>query len=242
MSHALLPLSETKILYWADDHHTQTGCWPKVREASCQTLPPGECWRRIDAALRRGRRGLPGGSSLPRLLARERGARNLQALPALEADQVISWALAHRLRKGAWPTEKSGPVPEAPGETWYRIDRALRSGGRGLTGGDSLPRLLARRLGARTRPGLPRLVEWQILRWADEHHTRTDRWPSAGAGPVAAALGESWQKIDRALREGFRGLPGDDSLSRLLRRHRCPARGRRRKRLAAARTPLARPG
>jgi hypothetical protein len=231
---SLPPLVVADILAWADSHHARTGCWPGVREPDTTCLPPGETWHRIDTALRRGRRGLPGGSSLPQLLARERGARNPQGLPDLSEEQVASWGLAHRMRTGAWPTEKSGPVAGAPGETWYRIDRALRTGGRGLPGDDSLPRLLARRLGARTRACLPRLMEWLILRWADEHRGRTGRWPSADSGPVAADPGESWQKIDRALREGFRGLPGGDSLARLLRRNRCPSGKRRRRRAVAA--------
>jgi hypothetical protein len=220
-----------QILAWADEHHARTGRWPGVRECDSASLPPGETWQRIDAAMRRGRRGLPGGSSLPRLLSRERGARNGHGLPRLTEEQVASWAEAHHLATGGWPTENSGPVAAAPGEDWYRIDRALRNGGRGLPGGDSLPRLLTRRLGVRTKAALPLLMEWQILRWADDHWYLSGRWPAAGAGPVGTAPGETWGGIDKALRQGFRGLPGGDSLSRLLRRHRrAPRRGRPRRR------------
>jgi hypothetical protein len=59
----------------------------------------------------------------------------------------------------------------------------------------------------------------QILAWADDHHNRTGHWPNQYAGPVAGAPGETWSAIDCALRRGLRGLPGGDSLARLLGRH-----------------------
>lgn len=65
---------------------------------------------------------------------------------------------------------------------------------------------------------VPLLVH-QILQWADAHHERTGRWPNAHAGPVADAPGETWGAINQALARGRRGLPGDDSLFRLLVRH-----------------------
>jgi hypothetical protein len=64
-----------------------------------------------------------------------------------------------------------------------------------------------------------RLSVAQILRWADAHHERTGRWPGAHSGPVAGAAGERWGSIESALRFGWRGLPGGDSVARLLVRH-----------------------
>jgi hypothetical protein len=43
---------------------------------------------------------------------------------------------------------------------------------------------------------------------------------AVAAGQVAGAPGETWRALDVALRQGLRGLPGGDSLARLLRRHR----------------------
>jgi hypothetical protein len=62
----------------------------------------------------------------------------------------------------------------------------------------------------------PPLTVEQILAWADAHYPRTGTWPQAGSGPVADAPGENWSAIDYALRRGYRGLPGDSSLSWLL--------------------------
>jgi hypothetical protein len=93
-------------------------------------------------ALDRGWRGLPGGTTLARLLARERGKRNHKDLPRLTPGQIRAWAVAHHRRTGVWPGRKTGSIPEAPGETWSGVNAALMTGGRGLPGGSSLSRLL----------------------------------------------------------------------------------------------------
>src|SRR5262249_52355965 len=98
----------------------------------------------------------------------------------------------------------SGPVPEAPGETWSMVDGALRVGLRGLPGGLSLARLLARHRGVRNVAGLPPLTPGHILAWADDHHRRTGRWPGMTAGPVPGVGGETWNGVGLALRRGGR--------------------------------------
>jgi hypothetical protein len=65
----------------------------------------------------------------------------------------------------------------------------------------------------------PLTVE-QILAWAEAHHARTGKWPHAKSGPVVDAPGETWNGVNLALEYGHRGLPGGDSLARLLNRHR----------------------
>jgi hypothetical protein len=75
-----------------------------------------------------------------------------------------------------------------------------------------------------TRP----LTVEQILAWADLHHARTGRWPNQHSGAVAGAPGENWSAINQALWQGNRGLPGGDSLTRLLGRHRRAGEARQR--------------
>jgi hypothetical protein len=94
--------------------------------------------------LKGGVRGLPGGDSLARLLARERGAINVKGRPRLSCGRIRGWASAYRRRTGKWPGVLSGPIPEAPGENWRAVNLALYLGYRGLPGGDSLARLLRR--------------------------------------------------------------------------------------------------
>jgi DNA-binding CsgD family transcriptional regulator len=66
----------------------------------------------------------------------------------------------------------------------------------------------------------PKLTVAQILAWADAHKARTGDWPQATSGPIAAASGQTWKAVETALVQGLRGLPGRDSLVRLLRRRR----------------------
>src|SRR5262249_44674982 len=66
-SQDLPPFTDPQILAWADRHHARTGTWPG--KGSGPVLDdPDETWLAIDAALYAGARGLPGGSSLARLL------------------------------------------------------------------------------------------------------------------------------------------------------------------------------
>src|SRR4051794_7696339 len=59
-----------------------------------------------------------------------------------------------------------------------------------------------------------------ILDWADDHLRRTGRFPTADSGAVYADPNEKWGNLDQALRMGLRGLPGKDSLAKLLKRER----------------------
>jgi hypothetical protein len=212
-------LTVRTVLAWADDHFHRTGDWP-CRESGPVACAPGEKWANVDAALVQGLRGLPGGSSLARLLARHRRAVNLADRPALSEGQVLAWADAHRRRTGGWPTRSAGPIPGSSGDTWLAVDTALHRGTRGLPGGSSLARLLAERRGARNRAGAPPLTEEIILAWADAHRERTGRWPGARSGPVLEAPGETWGAINKALRYGHRALPAGPNLVELLVRRR----------------------
>ncbi|HVP10101.1 MAG TPA: hypothetical protein VMV94_02825 [Phycisphaerae bacterium] len=129
---------------------------------------------------------------------------------------IIKWAKAHYKRFGTWPTNLSGPVAGVPGMTWAIVNYALSAGSRGFRGGDSLPRFLHRRVGKPLGPGKPDLTLKQIITWANQHHSRTGRWPNVHSGPVVGGQGESWASIDQDLRVGARGLHGGTTLARLL--------------------------
>jgi hypothetical protein len=212
-------LTIKQILGWADAHHQQTGRWPTSEFGSIDGAP-GETWKAIDHALRLGMRGLPGNSSLSRLLSKHRGVRNIQALPHLNKAQILAWADAYYKRIGIWPTPHSGSIARAPGETWSGVNAALQAGRRGFPGGSSLPRLLAKERGLRNPKQPPRLSIKHILTWADAYHQRTGVWPSRNSGLVSEAPGETWAMLDRALRKGQRGLRSRSSLFRLLVKHR----------------------
>jgi hypothetical protein len=209
----------SQILGWADAFHERAGRWPR-RESGYIPGALGEKWSAVNSALRAGLRGLPGGSSLSRLLAEYRGVRNPKGLPPYTVEQILAWADAHRERTGQWPTLLSGPILEAPGETWHAVHAALSNGKRGLPGGSSLARLLAAERGVRNIHDLSDLTGEQILRWADVYHQRTGAWPTMKSGPIPGAPGETWHRVDHALRDGSRGLPARSSLAQLLAEHR----------------------
>jgi hypothetical protein len=78
------PLAIPVILAWADAHRARTGRWPSLRSG---LIPEGagDTWRGLNCALRRGGRGLPGGSSLARMLKEHRrqcaGQEDLRSEP-----------------------------------------------------------------------------------------------------------------------------------------------------------------
>ena len=82
MPPVLKPLSVEQVLAWADRHWARTGRWP---HASSGPVPGThrQTWQAINQALVRGGRGLPGGSSLARLLEERRGKRNKARSPRL---------------------------------------------------------------------------------------------------------------------------------------------------------------
>jgi superfamily II DNA or RNA helicase len=211
----LPPLTIEQILKWADAHHQKTGKWPSQNSGEVPGAS-GERWGAIDLSLARGQRGLPGRFSLAQLLAEMRGARNQQDLPHLNAKLILDWADAHRQKTGLWPKQKSGDVIGVDGEKWQNIEQALVKGLRGLPGGSSLAKLLAEKRGVQNLSNLPDLTIKQILRWADAYHEKTGKWPRASSGELFNAPGETWAKIESALRQGTRGMPEASSLARLL--------------------------
>ena len=100
--------------------------------------------------------------------------------------------------------------------TWAAIDNALRVACAVCPGGSSLPRLLVE---YKRVEALPSLTLDQILAWADAHHAATGRWPTRKSGKVIGNDGESWARLDESLTRGYRGLPGGQSVSRLLQTH-----------------------
>lgn len=210
------PLTIQKILTWAKRHRLHTGRWPTALDGKVDGVPT-ERWSAINAALVGGSRGLRGGTSLRRLLVEKLGApeKIIHGAP-LTIEQILAWADAHYRRKGDWPRANSGRIPNSGGESWSSVYAALQCGGRGLPEGFTLPTLLARHRGHAIGTRKPSLTLGQLLQWADEHHERTGRWPTADSGKIPG-VDEYWSSINAALTYGGRGLRGlPKSLARLL--------------------------
>jgi hypothetical protein len=210
-------LTIEQILEWADAFHNRMGKWPQVRSGPILGVS-GMSWSIVDNALTKGLRGLPGGSSLLKFLAEQREVRNAQQI-LLSIDEILEWADSHYTRMGTWPTNSSGEIPEAPGETWAVVSGSLQKGQRGLKGGITLSQLLFEERGVHD-PMHALLTEGQILEWADDHYERTGRWPTRSSGKLVGCPEERWNAIDQALKGGGRGLSGGSSLSALLQKKR----------------------
>src|SRR5262245_45889998 len=197
-------LSETLILSWCDDHHARTGSWPT--QNSGQVLcTVGENYSALDMALRKAYRGLPGGSSIARLLTKHRGVRNRKQLPLLTEEVIVALADVHFWWTGSWPTRASGGVLAWPvlGGTWARNNDARIYGRRRLRGGSSVARLLPRHQRVRHPKALPRVTEKQIVAWAHSYLARHGKYRPEKAGPVEDAPGEASINSTAALREGL---------------------------------------
>jgi len=210
-------LSVEQVLAWADAHLAAHGVWPRFLSGPVDFVP-GETWAGIGHALRKGQRGLPGPTTLVRLLVEHGHRKAWGRSPELTEEQILAWADAHHAATGHWPKVQSGGIAGTRGETWNNIDNALRMGNRGLPKGSSLARLLDGRRGVPNLLAQRRLTHEQILAWAEAHHAATGQWPKRRSGPVQGAPGERWRSIDNALSRGHRGLTGGMSLAALIRR------------------------
>jgi hypothetical protein len=221
------PLTEQRILEWADHYYASTGYWPRILSglASPET---GDTWNRVDRALKQGNRGLPGGSSLSRLLYEQRRAIAKKPKRPERADitegMILDWADLYHKSTGEWPTRDSGPIEDCAPETWRIVEEALSRGKRGLPHGGSLYKLFRAHRGIppvnRSPPPRPPLTEQVILTWADQFHAAMGMWPKKYSGAISGTAKESWAGVNKALSKGLRGLAGGTTLCGLLARER----------------------
>ncbi len=146
-------VTEKKVLGWADAFHKRHGSWPTLNSGTIREAPHGRTWRSVDAALRKGRWYMPAGPSLRLLLKRARGVGRTHRRDPLALEELLAWGEAHHARTGKWPDTRSGPIPEAPGDTWRTIHLTLKTGGRGLPGGSSIAMLFAEQRALASIPG-----------------------------------------------------------------------------------------
>jgi superfamily II DNA or RNA helicase len=210
------PLAVEQILAWADGYYALHGKWP----ATLSGLIPGtsETWLRVNGALQKGLRGLPGGITLRELLREKRGHRSHLDKPRLSISIILTWVDEYRERTGKWPNTTSGRV-EGTEETWSGINEVLCEGFRGLPRGQSLVDVLRQHRGYASRLDKPALKEDDILAWADAHLVANGRWPTQTSGAIEGT-DETWAMVNSALTNGLRGLSGGSSLARLLRERR----------------------
>lgn len=145
--------------------------------------------------------------------------------PKLDEDDVKAWIDQYRsCNDGKFPHHSSGKVVGSPENlTWGAVDRMLRDGFRSFEGGSSLSRFIDDQFDIVRRSSSKKYTIKQILEWAERYYKEFGYYPTKRSGsiPFAEEDGYSsvtWGGIDRSLRVGNKGLPGKDSLFRLLKR------------------------
>ena len=114
------------VLAWADAHFARHGKWPTQTSG---IIPESRfTWGAINTCLRSGLHGLPGASSLPKVLEEFRCVPPRRRPPQFFEEQILGWADAYYKTHGKWPTPRSGLVgvrPRTGGALKMRCARAF---------------------------------------------------------------------------------------------------------------------
>ncbi len=190
-----LNLSENLIFDHALLYLQKHRRWPKQNSGDVETLK-GERWgASLNNCLRKGRRGLPGGSSLPLLIK----------------DKVVEQAKKFEEGRGRLPTREDGPLPNHPTVTWEMIDDGFLGGK--ASAWTTLEKVLRE---ASLKEGETALSEDLMFNHALLYLQKHGHWPKQRSGEVETLKGEKWRVWDGRLRNGLLGLPGGSSLPLLI--------------------------
>lgn len=211
--------TEEMIIETAKAFHARTGQWPSQLSGLIEDAPLADGkrnWRSVDAALREGFNGLPGGSSLAQILA------PFKEDASYTEEMIIKTAKAFHARTGEWPHQQSGLIEDAPlanGErTWRSVDSALRRKGNGLVEQSSLFQLLAPSKRAFPSRNEALYSNERIIETAKNYYKRTGEWPTAHTtgliedAPIADG-NMKWPNLDSRI---ARRSNGQLSIAKLL--------------------------
>jgi hypothetical protein len=210
--------SEEKIVEWAKKYFLVHNKYPSIRTKPSDWLPEGETWIALDIALKRGTRGLPGGSSVAKLFEKYFGIRNKTNIPKISEQCIIDYMIVFKDKYGYFPHAHSKENEMLPsGESWHGFDKALRNARRGLTK-TTLASLKEKYFGIKNILTLTKLFEKQITKWVIEHYNKYGEYPSKKTEINSLPNGECWRKLEADLAQGHRGLPGNNSLAKIKRK------------------------
>jgi hypothetical protein len=221
------PLTIDLILKWIELYYKEYGEYPNKNSGIIKFADEkykGITWAHVNTALERGVRGLPGGSSLPKLLEEKFNVKNIQNLPSLSMELIEEWIKLFHAKHNRYPNRNDGIIEFATGKhkgtTWAHVNTALERGVRGLPGGSSLPKLLEEKFNVKNIKNLPNLSYKEIEGWIKFHYDKYGKYPNKNSGIIEFATGKhkgtTWAHVNTALSEGIRGLPKGSSLPKLL--------------------------
>lgn len=179
------------------DFRRRHGRWPRHTDAG-EVPGIGGSWASVAHALRRGFRGLPGGSSL--FMERDgvvpRQTLTMQAIK----DAVMAFHKAH----GSWPrhaTRERSPL----GYCWAIVDRKLKKGLIDEAPKGSSLTAIVRECQGRSAP--IRLTLKFVEELVRTYHSTHGEWPRTTTVGDVPIIGGPWKRLDVRLRLGLMGLP-----------------------------------
>jgi hypothetical protein len=192
--------------------------WPKKDHGMVIGGHHGDTWCAYDRSLFYGYRGLNGGSSLVDFLERRFGVRNRMNNRNLTEELICDLSVSFFNENGEWPSIRSGAVRGGSnGDTWKGYDRCLSHGLRGMAGGSTLADLLERKFGVNNSGNKPSLSFEFIKERSMAYLYKNGRFPTSRSGVVDGGNWcDTWCAYNRALSDGYRGLPGGSSLAKFI--------------------------
>lgn len=223
-------LSATLILDWIKQYIDVHGKKPNRTSGIIEPVSEeykGITWTIINTALEVGTRGLPGGSSLAKLIDNKMGIANPMNLPLLNEELIINWVTQFINTHKEKPLRSSGVIEFASadhkGITWLAVDSALKRGSRGISGKSSLASLIAKTFSFKNHMNLSPLTEEMIVGWVTQYIDIHGEKPTQNSGILdfvsEAYKGITWLAINTALDKGGRELLGGSSLAKLIEKH-----------------------
>lgn len=135
-------------------------------------------------------------------------------------EDLSQWITSHYAFFRELPTIRSGKISASGNRlSWHQVQNVLIQGWDDVPAGTSLSIYLKKY----RFNHIPLTVE-KVLSWIDEYRLYAGEYPDTeGTEMILGASGETWKDIDRALREGQRGLPSGQetcTLAEFIKRHR----------------------
>lgn len=230
-NHLDLPVLSAKlILDWVKQYIDVHGKKPHRTSGVIEPVSEehkGITWTIVNTALEVGTRGLPGGSSLAKLIDNKMGIANPMNLPPLSEKLIVNWVAQFIDIHKEKPLRSSGVIEFASGEhkgiTWFAVDSALKRGKRGISEKSSLASLIEKNFSLKNHMNLSPLTEELIISWVVQYMDIHGKKPGQGSGEIEfvseAYKGITWLAVNTALDKGGRGLSGGSSIAKLIEKH-----------------------
>lgn len=178
----------------------------------------GITWNAINTALNRGNRSFSPGSSLASFTETEFGIKNPKRKPTLSEDGIRELIQNFIARHGRKPQKTDGLIEHHEGNlSWQIIDRRLRDGNKGLSGGSSLAIFSETHFGIRDQVKIPEVSLDLIRFYIQKHFAKYKKYPTSKSGKIEFAEGElkgiSWHSVNQAIKAGKTSLPKGSTLA-----------------------------